>query len=90
MRIMIRNYETGNSICLECRAVYFDNSRNGLVIESSSGTYFSDNATQNDSALILSRLLEYGFCNVSESLRFKDITEDIRLKNLEDAYDFYM
>ncbi len=74
MRIMIRNYETGNSMCLECRAVYFDNSRNGLVVETDSYTYFSDNATRNDGSLILSRLLEYGFCNVSESLRFKNIT----------------
>lgn len=90
MRIMIRNYETGNLICLECKAVYFDNSRNGLVVETDSCTYFSDNATQNDSALILSRLLEYGFCNVSESLRFSNITENIRIENMKDAYDFYM
>ena len=90
MRILIRNYETGNLICLECNAVYFDKSRNGLVVETDSYTYFSDNATQNDGALILSRLLEYGFCNVSESLRFKNITEDIRLENMKDAYDYYM
>lgn len=80
MRVMLRDYSTGNVICLECRAVYFDNLRNGLIVESNSGTFFSDNATQNDGALILSRLLECGFCNVSESIRFKDIAEDIRLK----------
>lgn len=87
MRILIRNYETGNLICLECKAVYFDNSRNGLVVETDFYTYFSDNATPNDGALILSRLLEYGFCNVSESLRFKDITEE---ENMKYAHDFYM